>query len=462
MLPGTASGASQQPQASSDEVAPAVAMADAPVDSAATDDCSMCIKRRPWVAAGEVVFINVMANLVSRVYDTNQNGNTNFTTWGNNFKYNFEWDANRFYTNFFEHPIAGTGFYNAARSNGMNLWESTPYTMFGSLLSEFFVEVNRPAANDVITTTLGGVSLGEALWRLSSVVLDNEDTGLSRVARETGAFILNPIRGLNRLMYGHMTSVGPNRFERKPERMDMRLNVGARRVSSGNSVADGYDNLYFGFQVDYGDVLARNLTKPFQAFWLDSYLHHSSERFLGGVKVTGSLYAGTLNERHDGQARHKFLLALDYDFVENEAYRFGQNSIDAGIVSGWGLSDAWSVRTTAALQAVPFGAVSNDIISETVYDYGLGAGMYVEAQLLHKRSRTLVLSYENVWLTTIHGRYDSHRVQFATARLRLPVFGRLGLGVDGIVFRSDNYSSTIRNSFQRHPELRVYTSWRLD
>jgi hypothetical protein len=41
--------------------------------------------------------------------------------WGNGWK----WDNDRFGNNFFLHPYTGAGYFNAARANGYNFWESS-------------------------------------------------------------------------------------------------------------------------------------------------------------------------------------------------------------------------------------------------------------------------------------------------------------------------------------------------
>ena len=65
-----------------------------------------------------------------------------------------------------------------------------------------FGEVWAPSPNDLANTTLGGITLGEMLFRFSSLTLDNEATGSNRVVREVGAGLINPVRGFNRLVRG--------------------------------------------------------------------------------------------------------------------------------------------------------------------------------------------------------------------------------------------------------------------
>src|SRR5689334_1770646 len=43
--------------------------------------------------------------------------NVSIKTWKNNFKYGWEWDNDKFGTNFLSHPRAGSDYFNVARSN---------------------------------------------------------------------------------------------------------------------------------------------------------------------------------------------------------------------------------------------------------------------------------------------------------------------------------------------------------
>src|ERR1043165_4105300 len=50
----------------------------------------------------------------------------------NNFKYGWEWDNDRFGTNFISHPQSGSNYFNVARSNGYSFWASYPFAIFCS------------------------------------------------------------------------------------------------------------------------------------------------------------------------------------------------------------------------------------------------------------------------------------------------------------------------------------------
>ncbi len=254
--------------------------------------CPTCIEKRVDVAALEVVFINLLAITLNRfVYGTAVDP----STWKANIERGLEFDDNQFRANYIEHPYAGNGYYNAGRSNGMNFWESAPLVLGGSLMFEYFGETHPPSTNDLITTTLGGITLGEALYRLSSLVLDNRATGTNRVLREIGATLINPVRGINRLLYGRMGAVGPNFFERHPTFLAIRLNGGGRRVADGTSLENGATDAFVELDVRYADPIEEPLRKPFEAFEFAVQISNT-EKSIDRLNIVGSLYGASLRQ----------------------------------------------------------------------------------------------------------------------------------------------------------------------
>ena len=116
----------------------------------------------------------------------------------NNFKTGPVWDTDKFSTNLVAHPYHGSLYFNAARSNGMNFWQSIPFAAGGSLMWEFFMENEPPSINDLMATTFGGVELGEITYRLSDLFIDDRSSGAERVGREILSGLISPVRGINR------------------------------------------------------------------------------------------------------------------------------------------------------------------------------------------------------------------------------------------------------------------------
>jgi hypothetical protein len=110
-------------------------------------------------------------------------------------------DNDKFATNQFLHPYQGTIYQGMARSAGLSFWESFAYTMAGSLLWEEAGETTRPSVNDQVATGIGGLFLGEPLFRMASLLLE---TGSKSPGawREWAAAVISPPTGLNRLAFG--------------------------------------------------------------------------------------------------------------------------------------------------------------------------------------------------------------------------------------------------------------------
>ena len=126
----------------------------------------------------------------------------------NNFKTGLLWDNDKFETNLFSHPYQGNLYYSSARSNGLNFWESAPYALLGSSIWEWFMETQPASINDIMSTTFGGMALGETTYRLSSLVLNGQARGWERASHELVAAFLNPVRAANRLMTGEAWRIG--------------------------------------------------------------------------------------------------------------------------------------------------------------------------------------------------------------------------------------------------------------
>ena len=173
-------------------------------------------QKRFWPAAGEVVLLEVVPWAFDRYVLKEDFAYISFDTIKQNFKTGFKYDSDHFLTNQSSHPYHGGLFFTAARSNGYGYWESGLFALAGSLMWECCMENTAPSINDLVNTTLGGMTRGEVAHRLSIVVLDNTATGADRVWREIVATLLNPVGAFNRLVRGEMFSQGANPPDRFP------------------------------------------------------------------------------------------------------------------------------------------------------------------------------------------------------------------------------------------------------
>lgn len=155
-----------------------------------------------WRAGAETVGFNIGLWAFDRYVLKGHYAYISWNTIKENFRHGFEWDDDHLHTNMFDHPYNGSIFFNAGRSNGFNFWQSELFAIGGSAMWEMFMECEYPSTNDIIATPIGGAALGEVLYRTSDLILDDRSTGGERFGREFAAFLVDPMKGINRIVTG--------------------------------------------------------------------------------------------------------------------------------------------------------------------------------------------------------------------------------------------------------------------
>jgi len=169
-------------------------------------DFNYSIQRTPsyyaYRTAGEILFANILG--VGNYY---MNKFENKVDW--QYDYNWDdakqkvkdgwyWDPNNFNTNTIYHLYAGVTYYQIARSNNYNIWESLAWTFGGSFFWEFFGEWREQVSlNDMIFTPMLGAVTGEALIQTSFYIEKNIEPG---ILREILYFTVNPFGWLNKML----------------------------------------------------------------------------------------------------------------------------------------------------------------------------------------------------------------------------------------------------------------------
>ncbi|MDI1479202.1 DUF3943 domain-containing protein [Polyangium sp. y55x31] len=104
-------------------------------------------------------------------------------------------DTNKFETNTYSHPAAGTMTYLAARGAGLSAGESFLFSFTGSLLWEYLGEYREKVSlNDLVLTPQGGFSVGESLHQLGLFF----ERGADNTANNVLSLVFSPFRYLHR------------------------------------------------------------------------------------------------------------------------------------------------------------------------------------------------------------------------------------------------------------------------
>ncbi len=335
-----------------------------------------------------------------------------------NFKKGFIWDNDYMGTNMFLHPYHGNLYYNTGRANGLNYWESGLMALSGSAMWELFMECEYPSTNDVIATPIGGMALGEVLYRTSDLILDDRRTGSSRFGLEAAAFIVSPMRGLTRIINGDAWR--KRRTSGKqfgiPE-VCLEISMGVRALELKDPIIDSGIGFATHVEIEYGDRYDIG-SKPYDYFLFRANLNiHSSQPVMSHMKITGRLYSGEIIDNNKDFLSIGFYQHFDYydsdtiSSVSNRTpYKFcTPASFGIGLVYKNKRHDKWDLNSYSHLNAILLGASLSDHYFLYHRNYNLAAGFSWQtgATISYKDIISISGSYEVYKMFTWKG-YGEH------------------------------------------------------
>jgi hypothetical protein len=256
--------------------------------------------------------------------------------------------------------------------------------------------------------------------------------------------------------------------------------MGARVIGQGESISENtktYANV--GFDHAYGSPFDNSRRKPFD--YMDVALQMSGQEKvpLNLVRISGDIWQKPLGD--DAAPNHVFALSQRFDYMNNNAFEFGGQSLLTTLHSRFRLSSKTGLTTRVDGAVMILGAINSEYakIADVAdrerlreYDYGPGLGAGAQATLTRSGRPLLSLAYRFQWIDVSNGSIYSkgqsaegsdanHYIQAAGGRFVIPVFGRLGLGADAYVFlRKSRYSFPgFHDIDQRNPQVRMFVAW---
>lgn len=351
-------------------------------------------KKHPWWALAQVTGVNVFVHLFDRVVTNQDFAQTTLNTWKENFKNGFVWDNDQFSTNLFMHPYHGNLYFNSARSQGLNFWESAPYAMIGSLEWEFLGEIEPPAINDLIATTFGGICIGEITNRISRIFLDDSKRGWPRFWRELGATVFNPMGQLKRFATGDAWRVRHDHYRyhdynRNP--VEISIAVGDRYLADDGNFSKGEHNPYIDLSMQYGDPVNEDEhNAPYDFFETQLVFGLSKNQpILNQIHLLGRLWSTPMIERK--HIRAEFGIYQHFDYFDSKPVKDGSD------LTPYRISEAAAFGPGAIIQMPEVGALSHleqrvfingillggtksDYYSIIDRDYNMGSGFSVKTK----------------------------------------------------------------------------------
>ncbi len=358
--------------------------------------------------------------------------------WKNNIQKGPEWDDDGFGINFIGHPHTGSNYFNIARSNGYNYWQSIPFNIYGSVMWEYLGENTRPSFNDLVNTPISGAFLGEILYRLSSTVLDDRTRGFERVWREILAGAINPSRAFNRFTQGKMFRITHKEVYQK-DRVNLTFNAGAHQINEGTAFGTGKTNPFLNIQIDYGSPFEIRKRKPFDVFRFKTELSYGSNRkILENVHGYGILAGKNIHSKDvlGGIFQH-------FDYWNNNIFEVGAIGFGVGVISRKQFSSKNNLYTNFHVAAVPLAGNNTrfgpDSSSFRTYNYGGGMQIKLE-ETINFTSRLSIGFYGFFyWIKTYVGLPGNSLVTIMRPNISIRLFKNVSIGFEQHIYMNDRY-----------------------
>lgn len=348
----------------------------------------------PWWALAEVTAVNVGVHLFDRCVTNQEYAQTTLKTWKKNLSNGFVWDNDQFSTNLFMHPYHGNLYFNSARSQGLNFWQSAPYAMIGSLQWEFFGEIEPPAINDLMATTMGGICIGEIANRISRMFLDDRKHGWRRFAAEAAAFVVNPMGGVKRLATGDAWRIRNSRggyHDDSHSPVDCSVSMGDRYLADNGALFRGEHNPFINMYMEYGNPINDgHHNAPYDFFDAEvTFGLSSNQPFINALHLVGRLWSKPLSEKNGVKAELGIYQHFNYmdskpvkEGSEQTPYRISEAaSVGPGFIFELPtMGSLTRIEQRVFLSGVLLGGTKSDYYNVIDRDYNMGSGYSLKSK----------------------------------------------------------------------------------
>ncbi len=359
------------------------------------------LRKNYSLPALEIIGFDLLLNLHNRIY-VGDDYKSNLPSIRRNLTSSWVVDNDPFRTNQLGHPYQGSIYHNFARSAGLDFWESLGYTFAGSAFWEVAGEKVPPSKNDQINTGVGGAFLGEALFRLSSLMIENSD-GIPRLWREAGAALISPAAGFNRLVFhDRMDALFASRNPAYYSRLQVGFSGTAKTNQGISSAKIKANEALADFSIDYGlpGKAGYAYSRPFDYFNLQATA--SSANGFENVMTRGML----IGRAYEAGSSIRGIAGLygSYDYIAPQIFRVSSTALSLGSTAEFRLSDSLALQGTA-MAGMGYAAVGATRSNATAIDYryGWAPQALVAMRMIFGKEASLDLTAREYFVTDIAG-----------------------------------------------------------
>ena len=386
---------------------------------AAEDDWLGAPEKSHLIPALDILGFDFLVNRYNHYVSDEPTAEVTLSTMKDNLRGPWVIDNDPFQINQLGHPYQGSMYHGFARSAGLNYWESLGYTFAGSMMWETAGETTAPSKNDQIATGIGGTFLGEPLFRMASLLLENAD-GEPGFWRELGAAAISPATGFNRLAFDRFDRVYPSRDAHYYSRLQVGMNSIVQDVHGSSATPDPWEGSA-NFSMDYGlpGKAGYSYDRPFDYFTFQATT--STSDVFENIVSQGLLYG----DRYGIGASYRGVWGLygSYDYLSPQIFRISSTAIALGTTGQWWLTDAVVLRGSALLGAGYAAVGTIHGTGEDDFHYGLTPQASLEMRLIYRERMSFDVAAREYFVTDVASAdtvgHDSIARVEATATLRI-------------------------------------------
>ena len=372
-----------------------------------------------------------------------------------NFRGGWVTDNDPFNVNQFGHPYQGSMYHGFARSAGLGYWEASAYTFVGSAAWEIAGERTRPSKNDQVASGIAGSFLGEALFRMASLVLEHGD-GVPSFWRELIAGSISPSTGFNRLAFGsRFDPIFSSHDAPYYSRLQIGYSYTVQRAQGAPSDINRNQALA-DFSLQYGlpGKQGYEYTRPFDYFTFDATA--TTQDVFENFRTRGMLVGAPFGH---GEESYRGIWGLfgSYDYIAPQTYRISTTALSLGSTVQWWLSQTIALQSSALL-GLGYAAVgATRSHSDQDYNYGVAPQAVLAARLIFDDRSALDAT---AWGYFVHGvGRGNDRIARADISYTVRVYKQHGIALKYLWNRRDTNTIILGSSAQTNATVGLFWTY---
>jgi hypothetical protein len=413
-------------------------------------------------ALGLNLFSNAVLYLADRYIVQAPWAQISFGSIKTNFTSPWDWDGDEYFTNQFLHPYHGSFYHASARSNGFTFYESLLFDAFGSASWELIFETNAPSINDLISTSIGGASLGEIFHRLYLEI------------PSPFAVLISPADALNGLITGRR----PNRKTTNIHSLDVIYGIGYiySRQSTGKFREDKLIPLMethsvstgISCNVVYGNPFIQQSLMPYNHFELSIYADIAYP-FWYNLNIQSHGYLFSFNIIDNEKSAASTGLSLHYDLFTDRHINFFGESLDWTFKYTRIFNNSRNIEFKGHLGGTVFNADNSYFFGEysnlrqNENNYGTGVNIKIFVSKAHRKwgKMTFNTSVYEIFSVFRNNRTDSPDILFLFSDLSYiyPLGDYLSIGIAVSVFRNTTISDFLKDTEKGSYAAKLFINW---